>query len=62
MLNFVKMWIATKYDRRAVTALEYALLAAVLGTIIIAGFTTDIAPAITAKLKTAITGVAPPAG
>jgi Flp pilus assembly pilin Flp len=30
MLEYVKTWLELKYDRRAVTALEYGLIAAVI--------------------------------
>ena len=40
MLELVRHWVAFKFDRRGVTALEYAIIAGVVGAVIIAGFTT----------------------
>ena len=40
MLEYVKTWIELKSDRRAVTALEYALIAGVLVATILIGFQT----------------------
>lgn len=53
MLSYLKTWLALKTDRRAVTALEYGLIAAVMGAAVIAAFTT-LGP----SLKTAIDTVA----
>ena len=39
MLEFVKMWLELKVDRRAVTALEYGLIAALIAVAIISGVT-----------------------
>ena len=38
MLDYLKTWIELKTDRRAVTALEYALIAGVIVATILAGF------------------------
>ena len=40
MLSYLKTWLELKTDRRAVTALEYGLIAAVMGALIVAAFTT----------------------
>ncbi|HTW69936.1 MAG TPA: Flp family type IVb pilin [Acetobacteraceae bacterium] len=36
MLEFVKIWLELKYDRRAVTALEYGLIAGAIAAVIAA--------------------------
>ncbi|HUN42567.1 MAG TPA: Flp family type IVb pilin [Acetobacteraceae bacterium] len=36
MLELVKTWLELKYDRRAVTALEYGLIAAAIAAVIAA--------------------------
>jgi Flp pilus assembly pilin Flp len=38
MLEYLKTWIELKTDRRAVTALEYALIAGVIVATILVGF------------------------
>ena len=40
MIEFVKAWLALKVDRRAVTALEYGLIAALIAVVIIGAVTT----------------------
>jgi Flp pilus assembly pilin Flp len=35
MLDYIKTWIALKTDERAVTALEYALIAAAIAGVIV---------------------------
>lgn len=40
MFEYIKTWIELKSDRRAVTALEYALIAGVIVAVILVGFTT----------------------
>jgi Flp pilus assembly pilin Flp len=40
MYQFVKLWLEFKTDRRAVTALEYGLIAAVIAGVAVVGFTT----------------------
>ena len=40
MIEFVKLWLELKVDRRAVTALEYGLIAALIAVVIIGGLTT----------------------
>ena len=37
MIAFLKTWIELKTDRRAVTALEYGLIAAVVGAVMVVG-------------------------
>ncbi len=39
MYAFLKMWLALKTDRRAVTALEYGLIAALIAGVIITAVT-----------------------
>ena len=39
MIEFVKLWLELKVDRRAVTALEYGLIAALIAVAIIGGVT-----------------------
>ncbi len=39
MIEFVKLWIELKTDKRAVTALEYGLIAAVVGAVMVVGAT-----------------------
>ena len=40
MIEYVKTWLELKADRRAVTALEYGLIAALIAVVIIGGVTT----------------------
>ena len=40
MINYVKSWLELKVDRRAVTALEYGLIAALIAVAIAATVTT----------------------
>ncbi len=40
MLSYLKTWLELKTDRRAVTALEYGLIAAVMGALIVTAFAT----------------------
>ncbi len=40
MIEFLKLWIAMKTDTRAVTALEYGLIAAVIAAVMVVGATT----------------------
>jgi pilus assembly protein Flp/PilA len=40
MIEYVKTWLELKTDRRAVTALEYALIAGVIVATILVGFQT----------------------
>ena len=59
MVEFLKLWLELKVDRRAVTALEYGLIAALIAVVIIGAVTTlganisatftRVATAITAK-------------
>ncbi len=39
MIEYAKTWLAIKVDRRAVTALEYGLIAGVIVAVITLGFT-----------------------
>jgi len=39
MIEFAKTWLEIKFDRRAVTALEYGLIAGVIVATITVGFT-----------------------
>ncbi len=39
MIGFLKLWIELKTDKRAVTALEYALIAALIAGVMVAGVT-----------------------
>ena len=38
MIEYIKTWIELKSDRRAVTALEYALIAGVIVATVLVGF------------------------
>lgn len=40
MYEYLKIWLELKTDRRAVTALEYGLIAGLVGVALIAGATT----------------------
>ncbi len=40
MLALVRHWVAFKFDRRGVTALEYAIIAGLVGAVVVGGFTT----------------------
>ena len=40
MFILVRTWLQIKQDTRAVTALEYGLIAAVMGALIVTAFTT----------------------
>ena len=40
MFEYIKTWVELKTDRRAVTALEYALIAGVIVATIVVGFQT----------------------
>ena len=40
MYEYVKLWLELKTDRRAVTALEYGLIAGLIGVALITGATT----------------------
>ena len=40
MYQFLKLWLELKTDRRAVTALEYGLIAGLIGVALITGATT----------------------
>ena len=40
MIEYLKTWLELKSDRRAVTALEYGLIAGVLAVVVVAAFNT----------------------
>ena len=40
MIEYLKTWMALKTDRRAVTALEYGVIAGVLAVVVVTAFTT----------------------
>lgn len=40
MIEYLKVYLSFRHDKRAVTALEYALIAGLVGVVIIAGVTT----------------------
>lgn len=39
MIEFLKLWTGLKADKRAVTALEYALIAALIAAVMVTGVT-----------------------
>ncbi len=53
MYEHVKVWLALNTDKRAVTALEYGLIAAVIAGVVIVGFTL-----VGTNVEAAINGVA----
>jgi pilus assembly protein Flp/PilA len=40
MFEYLKTWLALKTDRRAVTALEYGVIAGVLAVVVVTAFNT----------------------
>jgi pilus assembly protein Flp/PilA len=40
MIEYLTTWLALKADRRAVTALEYGVIAGVLAVVVVTAFTT----------------------
>jgi pilus assembly protein Flp/PilA len=40
MIEYLKTWLQLKTDRRAVTALEYGVIAGVLAVVVVTAFTT----------------------
>jgi pilus assembly protein Flp/PilA len=40
MFEYLKTWLTLKTDRRAVTALEYGVIAGVLAVVVVTAFTT----------------------
>lgn len=52
MIEYLKTWLELKVDRRAVTALEYGLIAALIALVIIGGVSQ-----LGAKLQTIFTNV-----
>ena len=53
MLDLLRHWVAFKFDRRGVTALEYAIIAGLVGAVVVGGFTT-----LGSSISSKITGVA----
>jgi pilus assembly protein Flp/PilA len=39
MLDFARTWLAIRFDKRGVTAMEYGLIAALVAVVIITGVT-----------------------
>lgn len=56
MLSYLKTWLELKTDRRAVTALEYGLIAAVLGAVIVTAFT-SLGTGLTTAIGKAVTAL-----
>jgi len=56
MIEYVKTWLELKVDRRAVTALEYGLIAGVIVAVITLGFTT-LANSLSSKFSSIGTGL-----
>jgi len=59
MIAYLKLLLALNSDRRGVTALEYALIAGVLATVLVTAFTAlggDLSAALTALGTTIKTG------
>jgi pilus assembly protein Flp/PilA len=52
MFNLAKAWLQMKQDTRGVTALEYGLIAAVMGALIVTAFTT-----LGTSMESAFTGI-----
>jgi pilus assembly protein Flp/PilA len=53
MLEYMRIWLALRSDRRGVTAMEYGLIAALIAVVIIGGVTT-----IGTKLAATFTAIA----
>ena len=56
MFSYLKTWLELKTDRRAVTALEYGLIAAVLGAVIVTAFT-SLGTGLTTAIGKAVTAL-----
>jgi Flp pilus assembly pilin Flp len=56
MLEFAKTWLEIKFDRRAVTALEYGLIAGVIVATIAVGFSL-LANSLSSKFASVGTGL-----
>ena len=56
MIEYLKTWLELKTDRRAVTALEYGLIAAVLGAVIVTAFT-SLGTGLTTAIGKAVTAL-----
>jgi pilus assembly protein Flp/PilA len=52
MFEYLKTWLTLKTDRRAVTALEYGVIAGVLAVVVVTAFT-----ALGTGLETAFTNI-----
>ena len=52
MIEYLTTWMTLKSDRRAVTALEYGLIAGVLAVVVVTAFTT-----LSGGLNTAFTNI-----
>jgi pilus assembly protein Flp/PilA len=52
MLDFARTWLAIRFDKRGVTAMEYGLIAALVAVVIITGVT-----AVGTKLATMFTTI-----
>ena len=58
MLDYARTWLALRFDKRGVTAMEYGLIAALIAVVII-GAITQVGTTLSAKftaIATAITG------
>jgi pilus assembly protein Flp/PilA len=53
MLDYARTWLALRFDKRGVTAMEYGLIAALIAVVIITGLTT-----VGTKLETMFTTIA----
>ncbi len=52
MYNYAKTLLALKSDTRAVTAVEYAIIGAIMAAVVVAGFT-----ALSGNLSTALASI-----
>lgn len=53
MLNYARTWLALRFDKRGVTAMEYGLIAALIAVVIITAVT-----AVGTKLEATFTAIA----
>ena len=60
MIEYAKTWLSLKTDKRAVTALEYGLIAALIAVVIIASVTA-LGKELQAVFQHIITGITPAA-
>jgi pilus assembly protein Flp/PilA len=58
MLDFARTWLAIRFDKRGVTAMEYGLIAALVAVVIITGVTAvgTSLQALFTKISTTIAG------